>query len=61
LAKLHADKMMIEKFSAILESLKEKMYRRESRKIKELKKHIKGELGIIKVKREIEEKFIKLA
>lgn len=53
--------MMIEKFSAILESLKEKMYRRESRKIKELKKQIKGELGIIKVKREIEEKFIKLA
>lgn len=53
--------MMIDKFSSMLESLKEKMYRRESRKIKELKRHIKGELGIINRKREIEEKFIKLA
>lgn len=61
MAKLHADKMMIDKFSSMLESLKEKMYRRESRKIKELKRHIKGELGIINRKREIEEKFIKLA
>jgi hypothetical protein len=59
LAKLHSDKAMVGKYQLLLEGLKDKLAKRESRKIKELKKHLKGELGVAKSRKEIEEKFMK--
>jgi hypothetical protein len=44
---------MVGKFEALVEGLKEKLARREGRKIKELKKHLKGELGIVKNQKQI--------
>lgn len=61
LARLHTDQLMIAKYEQLLETLKEKLARRENRKIKELKKHLKAELGVVKRRKEIEEKFLREA
>ena len=53
LAKKYEDKKMIESYEGLQVTIKEKIAKKESRKLREIKKNLRGELGIVKTLKQI--------
>lgn len=53
LAKKYEDKKMIESYLGLQTAIKEKIAKKESRKLREIKKNLRGELGIVKTLKQI--------